>query len=184
MGKRSPQHRRSSAAIENWPVPGCCASPGTARTWRTTLQASCSDSVRLGVYSDTVRVAFRRYQAGSTGSKGVKGHWTGHLGPDGSSSTLTAAMNTSKQPFLQSDTRTGTSDTRSRALVRAAHRLRRRPGHRRRGYGVPARVRRGAVRRRRQQHPRARRRAEGGGSMNIVRATAIGMDAARRRAKS
>ena len=45
----SPQHRRSSAAIEDWPVPGCCASPGTARTWRTTLQASCSDSVRLGV---------------------------------------------------------------------------------------------------------------------------------------
>ena len=45
----SPQHRRSSAAIEDWPVHGCCASPGTARTWRTTLQASCSDSVRLGV---------------------------------------------------------------------------------------------------------------------------------------
>ena len=45
----SPQHRRSSAAIEDWPIQGCCASPGTARTWRTTLQASCSDSVRLGV---------------------------------------------------------------------------------------------------------------------------------------
>ena len=42
----SPQHRRSSAAIEDWPVHGCCASPGTARTWRTTPQASCSDSVQ------------------------------------------------------------------------------------------------------------------------------------------
>ena len=40
--------------------------------------------------SDKVRVAFRRYQAGEIGSKGVKGHWTGHLGPEGGSGTLTA----------------------------------------------------------------------------------------------
>ena len=48
----SPQHRRSSAAIEDWPVHGCCASPGTARTWRTTPQASCSDSVRLTLFAE------------------------------------------------------------------------------------------------------------------------------------
>ena len=100
MGKRSPQHRRSSAAIEDWPVPGCCASPGTARTWRTTLQASCSDSVRLGVQR-------HRQSALPGGGNRVQRRQALSQRP----------MDTSKQPFLQSVTRTGTSVTRSRTLV-------------------------------------------------------------------
>jgi hypothetical protein len=67
--------------------------------------------------SDKVRVAFRRYQAGETGSKGVKGHWTGHLGPEGGSGTLTATYGHIQTAVPQFGYQNRKSDTRSRTLI-------------------------------------------------------------------
>ena len=67
--------------------------------------------------SDKVRVAFRRYQAGEIGSKGVKGHWTGHLGPEGGSGTLTATYGHIQTAVPQFGYQNRKSDTRSRTLI-------------------------------------------------------------------
>jgi hypothetical protein len=67
--------------------------------------------------SDKVRVAFRRYQAGEIGSKGVKGHWTGHLGPEGGSGTLTATYGHIQTAVPQFGYQKWKSDTRSRTFI-------------------------------------------------------------------
>ena len=161
MGKRSPQHRRSSAAIEDWPVPGCCASPGTARTWRTTLQASCSDSVRLGVQRHR-QSRFQEVPGGVNRVQRRQRALNAHLNSLREAQALSQRpMDTSKQPFLQSVTRTGTSVTRSRTLVCPARDR------------VPARPREGALGAaqlappRREGRPRLQADLGGGGSRTI-----------------
>ena len=81
--------------------------------------------------SDKVRVAFRRYQAGEIGSKGVKGHWTGHLGPEGGSGTLTATYGHIQTAVPQFGYQKWKSDTRSRTLIRWQRGPAHRASHRR-----------------------------------------------------